>query len=138
MYTYEHVYIYMVFSLYIISSFTSSCAHDTDLLCPFGKTLNLCNRECVEVCNSDPVCPANCTSPPCDTCEAGCFCDSGLVEFGDICVESGDCLDVNPGTFCSQIVGLIVVSWCVIVALDHKLQYYKMDCPEYGPRVFQS
>ena len=79
-----------------------------DLLCPFGKTLSSCNTECVGVCNTDPVCPANCTvtSPTCETCVAGCFCDSELVEFGDICVEPGDCLDVNPGTFCSQNVGL--------------------------------
>ena len=51
------------------------------------------------MCNGEPVCPAGCfeDGPACETCVSGCFCDSGLMEFGDICVPPDLCVPVDPG-----------------------------------------
>jgi hypothetical protein len=80
-----------------------------NLVCPFGKRLSTCNTNCAPVCNGEPVCPAGCfeDGPACETCVSGCFCDSGLMEFGDICVPPDLCVPVDPANIppidqCSQ------------------------------------
>ena len=71
-----------------------------DLMCPFGKILQLCYKECIPECNDGYQCPVGCEpNDECNECASGCICPDGKSIFGDICLPSEECPDIDAGTY---------------------------------------